>query len=190
MSNSLWSHGLQHARPPCPSLTPRVYSNSCPLSWWCNPAILSCHPLLLFLESFPGSGSFPVSQFFTSGGQNIGASASAPVLPMNIQGWFPLGLAGLISLQSKGPSRVFSSTIWKILCSLICKLPISPLSSFFTSLASSFSLTDTQGQLQGYVTSALTKGPTVTTFKFLMFSTMGLRFSFCTGFYKLWSHSY
>ena len=108
VSNSLWPHGLQHARLPCPSPTPGAYSNSCPLSRWCHPTTSSSVvPFSSHLQSFPASGSFPVSQFFTSGGQNIGASASVSVLPMNIQDWFPLGLIGLISLQSKGLSRVF-----------------------------------------------------------------------------------
>ena len=160
------------------SLSTEASSDSCPLSQWWHWTISSSAALFFYLQCLPASGSFSMSQFFASGGQNIGASASAPVLPMNIQGWFPLGLAGLMSLQSKGPSRLFSSTIWKhqanqdptfinILCSLSFKIPTSPLSSFFTSLASSFSLTDSQGQLQGYVTSALTKGPKVTTFKVL-----------------------
>ena len=93
MSDSLWPHGLQHARPPCPSPTPRVYSNSCPLSRWCqNPTISSSVvPFSSCLQSFPVSGSFQMSQFFTSSGQSIGASASASPLPMNIQDWFPLG---------------------------------------------------------------------------------------------------
>ena len=104
-------HGLQHTRPPCPSPTPGVYLNSRPLSWWCHLAISSSViPFSSRLQSCPASGSFPVSQFFTSGGQRIEVSASASVLPLNIQGWFPLGLTGLISLQSKGFSRVFSST--------------------------------------------------------------------------------
>ena len=102
---------LQHARPPCPSPTPRVYSNSCPLSWWCHPTISSS--VVQFsscLQSFPASGSFPMSHFFTPGGQSIRVSASGSVLPVNIQDWFPLGLTGLMSLQSTGLSRVFSST--------------------------------------------------------------------------------
>ena len=108
--NSLRSHG-QQARPPCPSPTPRVYSNSCPLSRWCHPTISSCPvPFSSCLQSFPAPGSFPMSQFFTSGGQSIGVSASASVLPINIQDWFPLGWTGLISLLSKGPSRVFPNT--------------------------------------------------------------------------------
>ena len=99
----VWLFGLQHARLSCPSLSPRVCSNSCPLSWWCHPTILSSvSPFSSCLQSFPASGSFPMSQFFVSGGQSIGASSSASVLPMNIQDWFPLGLTGLISLQSKG----------------------------------------------------------------------------------------
>ena len=110
MSDSLWPHELQHARPPCPSPTPRVYPNSCPLRWWCHPPISSSViPFSSCPQSFPASGSFPMSQFFASGGQSIGVSASASVLPMNIQGWFPLGWTGLI-LQSKGLSRVFSNT--------------------------------------------------------------------------------
>ena len=113
ISNSLPPYGLQHARPPCPSPTPRVYSNSCPLSQGCHPTLSSSVvPFSFCLQSFPASGSFPVTQFFTSGGQSIGASAS--VLPMNIQYWFPLGLTAFISLQSKGLSRVFSnSTVQK-----------------------------------------------------------------------------
>jgi len=111
VSNSLWPHGLQHSRPPCPSPTPRVYSNSCPLSWWCHPAISSSVvPFSSHLQSFQASRSFPMSQFFVSGGQSIGVSASTSVLPMNIQDWFPLGWTGWISLQSKGLSRVFSNT--------------------------------------------------------------------------------
>ena len=108
MSDALWPHGLQHARFPCPSPSPGVYSNSCPLSWWCPPTISS--PFTSCLQSLPASGSFPVSQLFASSSQSIGASASASVLPVNIQDWFPLGLTGLISLQSRGLSRVFSST--------------------------------------------------------------------------------
>ena len=109
-SRSLQPHWLKHARLPCPSPSPRVWANSCPLSWWCHPTILSSVvPFSSCLKSFPASGSFLMSQFFTSGGQNIGASAS--VLPMNIQDWFPLVLTALISLQSKGLSRVFSNTL-------------------------------------------------------------------------------
>ena len=111
MSSSLWPHGLQHARPPCPSPTPRVYPNSCPLSQWCHPTI-SCSviPFSSCPQSFPESGSFPMSQFFTSGGQSIGVSASTSILPMNTQDCSPLGWTGWTSLQSEGLSRVFSST--------------------------------------------------------------------------------
>ena len=102
---------LQQVRPPCPSPTPGVYSNSCPLNRWCHPAISSSViPFSSSLQSFPASGSFPMSQFFASGGQSIGVSASTSVVPMNIQDWFSLGWTGWISLQSKGPSRVFSNT--------------------------------------------------------------------------------
>ena len=107
----LWPHGLQHARLPCPSPSPRVCSNSCPLSLWCHPVISSSvTPFFSCPQSFPASGSFPVSHLFTSDGQSMGASASASALPRNIQGWFPLGLTGLISLLSKWLLRVFSST--------------------------------------------------------------------------------
>ena len=102
-------HGLQHARHPCPSPSPRACSNSCPLSQWCHSTILSSViSFSSWLQFFPASGSFPVCWLFAADGQSIGASAS--VLPMNIQDWFPLGLTGLISLQSKGLSRVFSNT--------------------------------------------------------------------------------
>ena len=110
LSDSLRPHGLKHARLPCPSLSPGVCSNSRPLSRWCHPTISSS--VVLFSscpQSFPGAGSFPRCWLFRSGGQGIGASASASVLPMNIQGCFPLGMFGLISLLSKGLSRVFSS---------------------------------------------------------------------------------
>ena len=111
MSSSLQPHGLQQARLPCPSPTPRVYSNSCPSSWWCHPTISSSViPFFSCLPSFPASGSFPMNQFFASGSQSIGASASASVLPMNIQDLFPLGWTGWISLPYKGLLRVFSST--------------------------------------------------------------------------------
>ena len=100
MSDSLRPHGLQHARPPCPLPTPGVYSNSCPLSWWCHPTISSSYPFSYCLQSFPASGSFQMSQFFSSGGQSIGVSASTSVLPMNIQDWSPLGWTGWIYLQS------------------------------------------------------------------------------------------
>ena len=115
MSDSLWSHGLQYTRLPCPSLSSGACSSSCPLSWWCHSTISSSVvPFSSYLQSFPASGSFLMSELFVSGGQSIGASASALVLPMNIQDWFPLGLTNLISLQSKGLSRVFSNTtVWK-----------------------------------------------------------------------------
>ena len=111
MSNPLRPHGLQHTRLPCPSPTPRVHSNSCSLSQWYHPIISS--PVIPFsscFQSFPASGSFPMSQLFASGGQSIGVSALSSVLPVNIQDWFPLRLTDLISLQSKGLSRVFSNT--------------------------------------------------------------------------------
>ena len=111
MSDSLWPHGLQHARLPCPSLSPRVCSNSCPLSRWRHPIISSSVlPFSSCPQSFPASGFFSMSQLFVLVGRSIRASASASVLPVNIWGWFPLGLTGLISLQSKGLSRVFSNT--------------------------------------------------------------------------------
>ena len=111
VSDSLQPHESQHARPPCPSPTPGVDSNSCPSSRWCSPAISSSGvPFPSCLQSLPASGSFPVSQLFTSGGQSIGVSASASVLPINTQDWSPLGWTGWISLQSKGLSRVFSNT--------------------------------------------------------------------------------
>ena len=104
-------HESQHARPPCPSPAPRVHSNSCPSSWWCHPAISSSVvPFSSCPQSLPASDSFPMSQLFASGGQSIGVSASASVLPMNTQGWSPLEWTGWISLQSKGLSRVISST--------------------------------------------------------------------------------
>ena len=113
MSDSLWPHGLQHARPPCPTPAPGLYTNSCPSSWWCHPAISSSVIPYSYLQSFP-AGSFPVSWLFASGGQSIGTSASASVLPVNIPDWFPLGLTDLISLLSKGLWRVFSTTtIWR-----------------------------------------------------------------------------
>ena len=111
VSNSLRPHGLQHARLPCPSPTPRACSNSHPSSRWYQPTISSSViPLSSYLQSFPASGSFPMSQFFASGGQSTGVSASTSVLPMNIQDWFPLGWTGWISLQSKRLSKVFSNT--------------------------------------------------------------------------------
>ena len=111
VSDSLPPHGLQHARPSCPSPTPGVYSDSCLLSRWCHPTISSSViPFSSCLQSFPASGSFPMSEFFALSDQSIGVSASASVLPMNIQDWFPLGWTGWISLLSKGLSRGFSNT--------------------------------------------------------------------------------
>ena len=111
MSESLPLPGLQHTRLPCPTPTPRAYSNSCPLSWWCYPTISSSAiPFSSRFQSFPALGFFQMSQFFASEGQNIAGSASDSVLTMRIQDWFPLGWAGWISLQSKGLSRVFSNT--------------------------------------------------------------------------------
>ena len=111
MSNSLWPNGLQHARLFCPSQTPRACSNSCPLSQWCHPTISSSVvPFSSCLQSFLASGAFQMSQLFISGGQSIGASASASVLPVNTQDWFSLGWTGWIFLQSKGLSRVSSNT--------------------------------------------------------------------------------
>ena len=122
MSNSLRPHGLQHARLPCPSPTPRAHSNSCPWSRWCHPAISSSViPFSSCPQSLPASGSFQMNQFFASGGQSIGVSASASVLPMNIQAWSPWGLTGWISLWSKGLSKSFfqyhSSKLSILLCS-------------------------------------------------------------------------
>ena len=121
MSNSLRPHGLQHARFPCPSLSLGVCSNSCPLSWWCHPTVSSSDAPF---SSCPALGCFPVSQLFASGGQSIGASAS--VLPVNIQGWVPLRLTGLISLLSKGLSRVFSSTQFESINSSVLSLLYGP----------------------------------------------------------------
>ena len=122
MSNSLGPCALQHTSLPCPSPNPRACSNSCPSSWWCHPTILSSVvPFSSCLQSCPAPGSSPISQFFASGGQSIGASAS--VLPMNIQGWFPLALTGLISLKSKGLSRAFSNTTvqkYHFFCAQLC----------------------------------------------------------------------
>ena len=111
VSHSLWPHESQHARPPCPSPTLGVYSDPCPSSRWCHPAISSSViPFSSCPQSLPASGCFPMSRLFAWGGQSVGVSASAPVLPMNTQDWSPLGWTGWISLQSKGLSRVFSNT--------------------------------------------------------------------------------
>ena len=127
MSKSLWPHGLQHARPPCPLPTPGVYSNLCPLSRWCHLTIsFSVIPFSSCLQSFPASGSFPISQFFAWGGQSIGVSVSASVLSVNIQDWFPSGWTGWISWQSKGFSRVFSNTTVQSVNSLAVSFLYSP----------------------------------------------------------------
>ena len=112
MFDTLWPYGLQYTRLPCPSLYPRICSNSCPLSrWWCLTHLILCHPLLLLPSIFPASESLPLSQLFASCGQSIEVSASASVLWINIQGWFPLGLTGLVSLQPKGLLRTFSNRL-------------------------------------------------------------------------------
>ena len=127
MFNSLWSHGLQHTRPSCPSPTPGAYSNSCPSSQQCHPTISSSViPFSSCLQSFPASGSFPMSQFFTSGGQSVGVSASASVLPMNIQDWFALGLTGLISFQSRDSQESFLIPQFKSINSSVLSFLYSP----------------------------------------------------------------
>ena len=125
-SDYLWPHESQHNRPPCPSPTPRVHSNLCPSSWWCNPAISSSVIPFSRPQSLPASGSFPISQLFAWGDQSIGVSASASVLPMNTQDWSPLEWTGWISLQSKGLSRVFSNTTVKSINSSMLSLLHSP----------------------------------------------------------------
>ena len=142
MSNTLQPHGLQHTRLPCPSLSPRVCSNSYPLNWWCHQTISSSvTPFFTCPQSFPVSGSFQMSQLFTSGGQSIGASASASVLSMNTQGWFPLGLTGLISLQSTGLSRVYSSTTFENINSSVLSLLHGPLSHLYMTTGKAILLT-------------------------------------------------
>ena len=127
MFHSLQPHEPQHARPPCPSPTPGVYPNSCPLSRWCQLTISSSViPYSSCLQSFPTSGSFQMSQLFTSGGQNIGVSASTSVLPMNTQDWSPLGWASWIFLQSKGLSRIFSNTTVQNIDSSVLSFLYSP----------------------------------------------------------------
>ena len=127
MSDSLWPHEPQHARPPSPSPTPRVHPNPCPLSRWCHQTISSSVvPFSSCPQSFPASASFQMSQLFTSGGHNIGVSASTSVLPMNTQDWSPLGWTGLISLQSKGLSRVFSNSQFKSISSSVLSFLYSP----------------------------------------------------------------
>ena len=128
MSDSLRPHGLQHVRPHFPSPAPEVDSNSCPLSWWCHPAVSSSVvPFSSCPQSLPASGSFPLSQLFTWGGQSTGLSASASVLPMNIQDWFPLGLTGWISFQSKVLSGVFSNNTGQSINSLALSFLYSPI---------------------------------------------------------------
>ena len=142
MSDSLQPHGPQHARPPCPSPTPRVYPNSCPLSWWCHPTISpSVVPFSSCLQSFPASVSFQMSQLFASGGQSIGVSASTSVLSMNTQDWSPLGWTGWISLQSKGFSRVFSNTTFKSINSSVLSFLIVQLSHPYMTTGKTISLT-------------------------------------------------
>ena len=131
MSNFLRPHGLQHTRLPCPSPSPGACSNSCPLSRWFHPTILSSIvPFTSCLQSFPAPGFSLISRLFSSGGHSIGASASASVLPMNIQGWFPLGLTGWISLLSKGLSRVFSNTTVRSIGSSALNLLYGPTLTF------------------------------------------------------------
>ena len=128
MSDSFRPHGPQHARPPCPSLTPGVYSNSCPLSWWCHPTISSSViPFSSCLQSFQASGSVQMSQFSGSGGQSIGVSISTSVLPMNIQDWYPLGWTGWCSLQFKGLSKSSPTPQFKSINSLALSFLHSPI---------------------------------------------------------------
>ena len=138
VSDSLWPHGLQHARLPCPSPAFRACLNSCPLSWWCYPTISSSViPFSFCLQSFPASGSFQKSQFFASGSQSIGVSASALVLPMNIQDWFPLGWTGWISLQSKGLSESLlqhhSSKVSILQCSVFFMVQLTSIHDYWKS---------------------------------------------------------
>ena len=123
---SLQHPGLPHTRLPCPSPTPGTCSNSCPLSWWCHPTISSSVILFSCLQSFPSSRSFQMSQFFASGGQNIGVSALVSLLPMNIQDWLPLGLTSWISLQSKGPSESSATPLFKSINSSTLSFVYSP----------------------------------------------------------------
>ena len=142
MSDSLWPYLLQHARLPCPSLVPRVCWNLCSLSQWCYLTISSSATLFSSCpQSFPAPGSFSMSQLFISGGQSIEASASASVLPMNTQGWFPLGLAGLVSLLSKGLSTVFSSTSFESINSSAFSLLSGQLSHLYMTTGKTIALT-------------------------------------------------
>ena len=128
VSNSLWPHEPQHTRPPCPSPTPRVHPNSCPSSQWCHPTMSSSVvPFSSCPQPFPASGSFPLSQFFTSGGQSIGISASTSVLPMNTQDWSPLGWTGWISLQPKGSQESSPTSQFKSINSSALSFLYSPI---------------------------------------------------------------
>ena len=129
VSNSLWPHGLQNTKPPCPSPTPGVYSNSCPLSQWCHPTISSfVIPFSSCLQSSPASGSSQMSQFFSTGGQSIGVSASTSVLPMNIQEWFPLRWTGWISWMSRNSQDFSPTPQFKSINSLVLSFLYSPIS--------------------------------------------------------------
>ena len=142
MSDSLWTHVLQHARPPCLSPTPRVYPNSCPLNQWCHPTISSSViPFSSRPQSFPASGSFQMSQLFELGGQRIGVSAATSALPMNTQDWSPLGWTGWISLMSKGLSRVFSNTAVQSINSLASAFLIVQLSYPYMTTGKTIALT-------------------------------------------------
>ena len=151
-SDSLQPHEFQHSRPLCPSPTPRVYSNSCPLSLWCHPAISSSViPFSSCLQSFPASDSFPMSQFFASGGQSIGVSASASDLPMNTQEWFPLGWTGWISLLSKGLSKCSPTPQFKSINSSVLSLLHSPTLTFIHDHWKNHSLDETDLSRQSNV---------------------------------------
>ena len=151
VSDSLQPHGLQHARPPCPSPTPGVHPNPCPLSWWCHTTISSSVvPFSSCLQSFPASGSFQMSQFFASGGQSIRVSAPASVLLMNIQDWLHLGWTGLISLQSKGLSRVSSTPQLKSINSSALRFLYSPTLISIHDYRKNYSLDQTDVEL-GYL---------------------------------------
>ena len=127
MSNSMWPHGLQHIRLLCPSPTSGAYSNSWPLSWWCHPTVSSSvDPFSSHLQSFPASGSFPMSQFFASGGQSIGVSASTSILPINIQDWFPLGWTGWISCSPRDSQESSPIPQFKSINSLALSFLYSP----------------------------------------------------------------
>ena len=155
MSDSLRPHGLQHARPPCPSPTPGACSNSCPSNQWCHPAISSSVvPFSSCLQSFPASGSFQMGQFFTSGGQSIGVSISASVLPMNIQDWFPLGWTGWIFLQSRDSQESSPTPQFKSINSLVLSLMVQ-LSHLYMTTGKTIALT--RGTFVGKVMSLFFK---------------------------------